>query len=74
MRRHPHVHALSGDHTAVVFGLLSDAGLGTLIWVALRAVGTICVIALYFPRPVRMAPPTGTQPRRADAQEAPAAG
>ena len=33
--------------TGAVFGILSDARLGSLIWVALTVVGTICVAALY---------------------------
>lgn len=44
--------------TGAVFGFLSEAGLGALIWVALSVVGAVCVTALYLlDRSARLSPP-----------------
>ncbi|WP_016881520.1 MULTISPECIES: MFS transporter [unclassified Rhodococcus (in: high G+C Gram-positive bacteria)] len=44
--------------TGAVFGLLRDADLGALIWVALTVVGAVCVTALYLlDRSARLSPP-----------------
>lgn len=44
--------------TGAVFGLLSEANLDALIWVALSAVGAVCVTALYLlNRSGRLSPP-----------------
>ncbi|MDJ0418890.1 MFS transporter [Rhodococcus opacus] len=44
--------------TGAVFGILSDANLGALIWVALTVVGAVCVTALYLlDRSDRLSPP-----------------
>ncbi|MCZ4570211.1 MFS transporter [Rhodococcus erythropolis] len=44
--------------TGAVFGFLSEAGLGALIWVALSVVGAVCVTALsLLDRSARLSPP-----------------
>lgn len=44
--------------TGAVFGILRNANLGALIWVALTVVGAVCVTALYLlDRSDRLSPP-----------------
>ncbi|MEV8192203.1 MFS transporter [Rhodococcus pyridinivorans] len=52
--------------TGVVFGWLSGAGLGSLIWVALAGVGVLCVAALFvLDRSGRLRPPPEHAPAAA---------
>ncbi|QSE87716.1 MFS transporter (plasmid) [Rhodococcus pseudokoreensis] len=59
--------------TGAVFGILRDADLGALIWVALTLVGAVCVTALYLlDRTARLSPPPA-EPAVTETDEAPAA-
>ena len=60
--------------TGAVFGILRDADLGALIWVALTVVGAVCVGALYLlDRSDRLSPPPAEKAVAED-DEVPAAG
>ncbi|MBV6761448.1 MFS transporter [Rhodococcus opacus] len=59
--------------TGAVFGILRDADLGALIWVALTVVGAVCVTALYLlDRTARLSPPPA-EPAMTETDEVPAA-
>ncbi|QHE72972.1 MFS transporter [Rhodococcus sp. WAY2] len=59
--------------TGAVFGILRDADLGALIWVALTGVGAVCVAALYLlDRSARLSPPP-VEPALPETDEIPAA-